>query len=100
MMQLEIPLARNTDPSTSHDAAGKASEFKACHEAKIFDALHFAGHMGATYREIAQTTGMEPVAVARRLRAMERRRLIERSALMDCSGFESRNGMCSWWRLK
>lgn len=101
MTQLDIPfpaLARRTDPATSHCAAHNAQAFKAKHEARIFGALHDAAPGGLTYREIAQLTGMEPVAVARRLKSMERRGLITRSALADCSGFESRDGMAVWWK--
>lgn len=101
MNQLSIfdaPLARARDPQTSHDAAARVDTFKASHEAAVFAAICDAGERGATYREIALAARMEPVAVARRLKAMEARGLIQRSALTDCSGFESRNGMAVWWK--
>ena len=99
-MQLGLfatPLSRRSDPETSHAAAEKSADFRAKHEARIFGAIFDAGEKGATYKEIAAATGMEPVAVARRLKGMERRGLIERSALTDCSGFESRDGCACWW---
>lgn len=91
-------LARRADPDTSHRAAAGTDGFRARHEGRIFGALHEAGERGMTYREIAGATGMEPVAVARRLKAMERRGVIRRAPLSDCSGFESRDGMAIWWR--
>lgn len=97
-LAIDFPLARACDPVTSHKAAERAQGFKAKHEATIFGAICEAGDNGATYKEIAKMTGMEPVAVARRLKGMERRGLIERCPLMDCSGFESRNGMALWWK--
>ena len=81
-------LARNSDPHTSIQAAERVSQFQASHEAKIFEALHNAS--GLTYREIAKVTGMEPVAVARRLKAMESRKLIFR--------YNTRDGMAVWWK--
>ena len=74
-----IPLSRTFDPATSHDAARGTISFRARHEAKIYSAIADAGQQGATYREVADATGMEPVAVARRLAGMERRGLIQRT---------------------
>ena len=74
---LDAPLARRSDPVTSHRAAEKVDTFKASHEASIYAAICDAGERGATYREIASMTGMEPVAVGRRIKAMRDRKLIE-----------------------
>ena len=101
-MQMSIdffaPLARRTDPVTSVKAAERTSQFKAKHEATIYAAICEAGPEGATYREIAQMTGMEPVAVARRLSAMEGRMLITR----NCNEFKDpakvRDGCAVWFR--
>ena len=95
MTQLALPLARRSDPVTSHDAARGTVSFRARHEAKIYAAIADAGQNGATYREVAAITGMEPVAVARRLAGMERRRLIARKP-MAIGGYAQRNGMCVW----
>lgn len=77
MSQLAIdftapPLARATDPATSHRAAERAATFKGKHEAAIFGWLcdHPAG---GTYREIAAGTNLEPVAVARRMKGLQER---------------------------
>ncbi len=78
MMQLEIPLARQTDPSTSHAAAGKAAEFKARHIALIWDLLTSWKSFGWTPREIAAKLQMDYHAVQRRGAEMERKGLITR----------------------
>ena len=94
MMQLEFPLHRRTDPQTSRDAAANVDTFKAGHEAKIFDALSNA-QSGLTYREIATVARLEPVAVARRLKGMERRKLVKRRTNGE-GAYEQRAGMCVW----
>jgi DNA-binding MarR family transcriptional regulator len=79
------PLARKRDPQTSAKAAQRALNFVGGHEGKIHAALNGPG---LTYREIARATGMEPVAVARRLKGMESRGLIRRDG--------EREGMTVW----
>lgn len=65
-------LARRSDPETSKRAAEKAGQFKAKHEATIF--AYLCGITGgATYRQIAAGTGLEPVAVARRMKGLQER---------------------------
>lgn len=91
------PRARRADPQTSHQAAKRAAEFAGNHEARIFDAIQAAGNRGATAKEIAAVTGLTDVQVSRRLKAMGETERIERRALTDCSGFESRNGCAIWW---
>lgn len=68
-IDFDAPRARRTDPATSHRAADKAATFSGKHAAAIFGWLseHAAG---GTYREIAAGTGLEPVAVARRMREL------------------------------
>lgn len=82
-------LARRSDPETSHAAARKVTAFGESHAGRIYDALRNAGDRGATYREIAQAAGMEPVAVARRMHGMEARGLIGRTV-------EKRGGCVVW----
>ena len=100
-------LARNTDPHTSHDAAQLALDFVASHEAKIYAAI--CGADGLNYREIAFIAKLEPVAVARRLKAMERRKLIERREasyaeltariyVPRATIYKQRDGMALWFR--
>lgn len=76
MNQLALPLARNTDPATSHRAAARAREFVASDEGRILGQLH--GRASLTYREIAALAKMEPVAVARRMKGLERKGCVRR----------------------
>jgi DNA-binding MarR family transcriptional regulator len=71
-----LPLFRRTDPVTSKLAGVAAREFKGDHERRILEALD----QGPAHRdEIARRSGLEQAAVWRRLAAMERRGLIEKS---------------------
>ena len=89
-------LARRGDPHTSHEAAAKVDTFKAGHEALIVSAWN--GHCGGlTYREIASVTRLEPVAVARRLVSMERRKVIYRIETAP-GKYAARDGMAVWFR--
>ena len=92
MMQLSIPLSRNTDPQTSHEAAEKAKSFKCRHIAGIYHALYVYGAM--TPREIEPRTGLEVdyIGIQRRGAEMERKGLITR-------GPDVRDGM-KIWRVK
>lgn len=68
-LAFEPVRARRTDPATSQRAASKVDRFAGGHFAKILAAL---GELTAgTYREIAFEAGLEPVAVARRMRELE-----------------------------
>ena len=105
-MQLAIefqstPRARTHDPETSHAAADRAQSFAKHHEASIFNAICESGPLGVNYKEIAQMTGMKEVAVARRLSAMEERKLIERRRVPDSDkprDYLSREGCALWWK--
>lgn len=83
-------LSRTSDPITSKLAGEKTKEFRARHIAKIWNCLK--DHGAKTYKEIAELTGLEPVAVARRRKEMEENQLIE---VLE----ETRNG-CALWRAK
>lgn len=68
-IQFEPVRARRSDPATSQRSASKVERFASGHFAKILAAL--AELTTGTYREIAFEAGLEPVAVARRLRELE-----------------------------
>jgi hypothetical protein len=87
LVSVEGALFRSSDPRTSRSAAKKAIQFKARHIAKIWNCLKDNGKLN--YKEIAKLTGLEPVAVARRRKEMERDGLIEVLG-------EERNG-CQLW---
>ena len=64
------PMARRTDPETSHAAAESARDLAQHHHAKIMRELHTIGPLGKD--ALARLTGMSGVAVARRLPELER----------------------------
>lgn len=68
-MPAHRPRARRTDPDTSKQAAERVSNFAAGHYAGIRCALVIGP---ATIYEIAARTGLDHVAVARRLSEMQR----------------------------
>lgn len=72
------PGARRSDPQTSKDAAAAAVDLAADHRARILRALRRFGPGGAVYHEIAKATGLEPVAVGRRLAELRRAGLVIR----------------------
>ena len=59
------PAARGTDPQNSRAAAAQAAAFAASHRSLIWHRLHNHGPQGRY--AIARATGLDPVAVARRL---------------------------------
>lgn len=62
------PRARRKDPATSHVAAAKAASFAVSHRNRIMAALSAPG----TIKEIAERTGIDHVAVARRMCELQR----------------------------
>ena len=67
---LNQALARSSDPLTSFQAAAAARAFIPSQEARIVDALHTFGAMGVD--EIASLIALEPHAVGKRMRDLER----------------------------
>jgi predicted ArsR family transcriptional regulator len=72
------PASRNTDPANSHAAAASMIVAAASHRALIWTALDRCGPMGRY--EIAEMTGLDPVACARRLAELVHRGLCRRVA--------------------
>ena len=70
MLQLEIPLARSSDPATSHAAADSARELQARHHRIILAALEAHGAAGKD--RLAVLTSLTGVQVCRRLVELER----------------------------
>lgn len=70
----QLPLdftkrARSDDPVTSHQAAARLAEFAGDHHAKILGSLLTQGD--GTIYELAERTGLDHVAVARRMSELE-----------------------------
>ena len=95
MQQVELfspmPRARKSDPVTSHRAAAKVAGSASAHRALIVDAIR--RKPGMTYREIASYTGLEPVAVGRRLVEAERMGAVRPGVERTIGG----RAMRLWW---
>ena len=92
--QPETALARNTDPTTSHEAAEKV---KVGHlEMMVLDALLAAGVRGMTSHELVADIGLPWSTVTPRLRPLANRGLVVDSG-------QRRDGptgrVCIVWRL-
>lgn len=64
------PLARNTDPATSHEAADSARDLASRHAMMILEALHKHGAMSPT--AIARVLGLDRSQVFRRMSDLEK----------------------------
>lgn len=84
---IPLPQARNSDPETSRDAARKAATFANNHRDRIHAALATPG----TIKDLAERTGLDHVAVARRLPDLQRMGL---AVPMD----DERRDGCRVWR--
>ncbi len=73
-LDLPPPLARRSDPSTSHTAAAAARAMQKAHADEILACLRKYGPSGKT--GIASRTCLDHIAVARRLPEMERHGLV------------------------
>lgn len=74
------PLARNSDPIQSHEAADRAARFGGSHRQRIIEALRRFGPQ--TAHEIASRVGLDPVQVDRRVH--ELRKACEARAHCSC----------------
>ena len=91
---LALPMARSSDPITSHQAAFKSVHFKGGHCERILDALQTHGPLAACQMDII---GLTVVQADRRLPELAKSGLI--LMLMTDDGAEvTRNG-CRVWRL-
>ena len=84
------PRSRRDDPVTSHRAADRAKDFAGAHQRILKDAVR--EFPGSTYLELAQLTGLERHAVARRLKELEPIH-IRRGEPRACKG----RPMLTWW---
>lgn len=58
-----IPLARNSDPDTSHQAARDATPRAGTHRARALAALREAGEDGLTDFQLAEITGIAQTSI-------------------------------------
>ena len=89
------PLARNTDPMTSHQAAEDAAKSGrvVSHIDRIVSAIK--EHPGKTSAELAQITGLERHEAARRTSDAHALAMVVKGRARKCS-LSNRNAM-TWW---
>jgi hypothetical protein len=80
------PLARTTDPDTSHDAAIRAASFSAPHQRRILDALLIQKHFnpewgGLTAHEMEKQTRLNYVQIDRRMHELVKAKLAQDSGI-------------------
>ncbi len=87
-------MARSYDPGTSHEAAAQhvRSGMAATQAAKVLAAVK--SHPGCTSAELAQLSGLERHAAARRLSDLRRNGLVIRGSRKACSATGARG--VSW----
>ena len=94
---LANPLARRTDPQTSHAAAreyrdsGKLSESKA----EVLDAVR--NHGGCTAVELAAKAGLDRYETSRRLADLKNARLVRLGGSRVCE--VNKRKMETWWAV-
>ena len=99
-MLTDLPLfdaaraAHARDPATSFKAAEQAVGLAASDQRIILKFLKEIWPVKASYRAIARNTGLDPVAVARRMIELERGKLIERAGI----GKMENRRMATLWR--
>jgi hypothetical protein len=85
MRRIETPAARNTDPSTSHEAAAEvtASGLRAFQQAQTVSAIR--AYPGRTMQELAELTGLDRYMLGRRVSECETAGLVVRGVKRRCS---------------
>jgi DNA-binding MarR family transcriptional regulator len=91
MFDLSRPLARTTDPDTSHDAARRIEPVVGGLERRVLEALRGMARpcSGLTVPEIAAATGIDKWSVSPRMKPLEDKGFVARLA-------KKRNGMTIW----
>jgi hypothetical protein len=67
LFQEPAPVARKSDPDTSHKAADSMREAAAVQRAQIMQQLYAAGSVGLTADEVDERQGWRPTTAGRRL---------------------------------
>jgi len=77
------PIARNTDPSTSHEAAAKIAPVRATQQKAILEGvMQYPNHTSA---ELAQRLHMDRYVVARRLPELRSALLVKSCEARSCA---------------
>lgn len=90
-----MPIARETDPETSHLAAEEVttSGRRAVQQHAVLAAV--MAQPGLTSRELAQAAGMDRYVVARRLPELEAAKRVRKGEARECR--VSKRQAVTWW---
>lgn len=90
-----MPIARETDPETSHLAAEEVttSGRRAVQQHAVLAAV--MAHPGLTSRELAQAAGMDRYVAARRLPELEAAKRVRKGEARECR--VSKRLAVTWW---
>ena len=88
--------ARNTDPSSSHDAAAHVEKTRSAKNQcrRVLSALK--GHPHRTSNELAVESGLDRYIVARRLPELKQRKLVRQSSIKRNDMYSQRKAV-TWW---
>ena len=73
----DLPTARQTDPTTSHEAAHDATPLSGRHRRIALAALRYAGSYGMTDFELAAATGIQQTSIGVRRKELVRAGFVE-----------------------
>lgn len=93
-LDLASPRARNTDPSSSHEAADRQRKGSANTDAMVVLAC-IKAMPGSTSAELAMFYGLDRHMVARRLPDLEERQLVRRGEIRKCKAHGT--NAVTWW---
>jgi len=84
MLLSDSPIARKTDPVSSHEAAAEvtASGARATQQAEVLRGVK--EYPGRTSKELAHLIGCDRYLVARRLPELARKGLVQRGHMVTC----------------
>jgi hypothetical protein len=94
-MRVETPIARNTDPESSHLAAAEitGSGKRRAQQDQTIAAVR--KYPGRTSQELANLTGLDRYMLARRLPECVTAGAIKKGALIECT--VTRKKAIAWW---
>ena len=81
----DLPKARHTDPTTSHEAASKATPLSSRHRRIALAALRDAGVWGLTDFELAAATGIQQTSIGVRRKELVRAGYVEATSMRRLS---------------
>jgi hypothetical protein len=80
------PLARHSDPITSHEAAESVEPHTTRLEKMVYLAIKSQGRYGATWDELHVLTGIDKASISPRLKPLRKRKLVRAKIVINAKG--------------